>query len=271
MTIELNATVTRREEINHGLLVLQVTPDFELPEFKAGQYAVLGLPSTAPRIVYADPEPEEGEAGRKKLIRRAYSVSSSSLHGEYLEFYIALVHSGALTPRIFALEVGDRIFLGKKIVGMFTLDDVPPDNDLLFVATGTGLAPYVSMLRSAYRFHQRKTIVIHAARTSRDLGYRRELEALATYLPDFHYLPIIDEIERDPGWKGPVGFVYHYFDDGTVEKLLGYEFEPGRLSVFLCGNPLMIEGMEKLLVEKGFTKHSRKQPGDVFIEEFWKD
>jgi ferredoxin--NADP+ reductase len=270
MPVEMNATITRRDEINHGLLVLRVSPDFALPQFEAGQYVVLGLPGTGARVDYADPE--KPAADPDKLIKRAYSIASSSLEGEYLEFYVALVHSGALTPRLFALREGDRVWLGKKITGMFTLEDVRSGHDVLFVATGTGLAPYLSMLRSGYRFEEgRKTVVIHAAKVSWDLGYSRELSALAARWPGFHYLPIIDEIDRDPEWPGKVGFVHEYIDDGTVSRLLGHGLAPDNTSVFLCGNPLMIEAMEKMLTDRGFKIHSRKEPGNIFVEKFWVD
>ena len=175
MSSDLNATVTMRYEINHGLLVLQVVPDEEMPAFSAGQYTVLGLPGSAIRTTLA--EPEDAPADPEKIIKRAYSITSSSRQGKYFEFYVALVRTGALTPRLFALQAGDRIWMSRRVVGMFTLDDVPEGNDVVFVATGTGLAPYLSMLRSAYQFDAaRRTVVCQAARVSWDLGYRSELE-----------------------------------------------------------------------------------------------
>jgi ferredoxin--NADP+ reductase len=270
MAFELNATVSLRYEINHGLLVLQVVPDEELPPFAAGQYTVLGLPGSAPRTSLADDEDPPADPDR--LIRRAYSITSSSLQGKYLEFYVALVRTGALTPRLFALHQGARIWMARRISGMFTLDDVPAGNDVVFVATGTGLAPYLSMLRSAYRFDAgRRTVVCHAARVSWDLGYRSELEGLSMRYPAFHYLPIIDEKERDPLWTGEVGFVNRYFLEGRVAEILGHDLDPDRTSVFLCGNPAMIESMEELLGARGFREHTRKEPGNVFVEKYWKD
>jgi len=265
----MNATVTRRDEINHGLLVLRVTPDEALQPFEAGQYTVLGLPGSAPRSDYA--EPEIPPADPEKIIKRAYSIASSSLQGSYLEFYVALVRTGALTPRLFAAEAGDRIWLGKRVVGMFTLADVPPERHLVFVATGTGLAPYLSMLRSAYRFDtERTTVVCHASRVSWDLGYRNDLEGIAARYPNFHYLPIIDETDRDPHWQGEVGHVNRFFEEGTIASLLGHEIEPDNTAVFLCGNPLMVDGMMKILTAAGFEKHTRKKPGSLFVEEYWK-
>ena len=268
MPIELNATVVKREEINHGLLVLRVSLDCPLPEFKAGQYGVIALPGSSPRIGYA--EPEDPPADPDRLIKRAYSIASSSLQGKYLEFYVALVHTGALTPRIFALAEGDRLWVSSKVVGMFTLEDVTPGHDVLFVATGTGLAPYLSMLRSAYRFEDgHKTVAIHGARVSWDLGYLRDMSALAARWSTFHYLPIIDETDRDPDWPGKVGFVHEYIEDGTVARILGHDLDSERTSVFLCGNPLMVEGMEKMLTDRGFKLHRRRDPGNIFIEKYW--
>ncbi len=266
---ELNATVSMRYEINHGLLVLQVVPDAPMEPFKAGQYTVLGLPGSAPRSTLA--EPENPPTDPDKVIKRAYSIASSSLQGRFFEFYVALVRTGALTPRLFALQAGDRIWLARRVVGMFTLDEVEPDHDIVMVATGTGLAPYVSMLRSRYQFDRAShTVVVHGARVGFDLGYRAELEGLSSRYPNLHYLPIIDWLDRDPGWHGPTGFVTHYFDNGDVETALGHPLDPTRTSVFLCGNPLMIEAMQERLGERGFKTHSRKDPGQIFVEEFWK-
>ena len=265
---ELNATVSGRQDFNHGLLALRVAPDAEMFSFTPGQYAVLGLPGSAPRSPLADPE--EPPADPEKLIKRAYSIASSSVAGEHLEFYVALVRTGALTPRLFALREGDRVWVSRRAVGMFTLDDVAAGHDIAFVATGTGLAPYLSMLRSAYAFDsRRRTVVCHAARVSWDLGYRRELEGLAARNPDFHYLPIIDETDRDPDWRGAVGFVNRFFTDGTVAELFGHDLDPDRTSVFLCGNPAMIQSMQALLVERGFKEHKRRDPGNIFTEKYW--
>ena len=275
MTAELNATLTARSDLHHGLLIIRVQPDIPPAPFKPGQYGVLGLPRSAPRSALADadlPAEENGEASTPdKLIKRAYSISSSSRQGEFLEFFVALVRSGALTPRLFALNPGDRLFLGSKIVGMFTLEEAPRQSDIVLIATGTGLAPFISMLRSGYDFTARRTVVIHAARNSWDLGYRNELEALAARWPDFHYLTIISDPQREPAWTGPVGLVYEFFNNGTVERLLNHPVAPTDTAVFLCGNPLMVAGMEELLTPRQFRKHSRKEPGQLFVEEYWKD
>lgn len=269
MPQELNATVIHRSEVTHGLFIIRVKPDFEVPEFRAGQYAVLGLPGSAPRV--ADSDPEDPVPDPDRLIRRAYSIASGSVQREHLEFYVALVASGALTPRLYALQEGDRVFLGRKIVGMFTLKDVPEGNDVLFVATGTGLAPYVSMLRSDYAFHAgHRTVVFHGARHSWDLGYRREMEGLVAHHDSFTYVPLVsrpgDETEE---WPGLTGRVTSVFEDDTAEMVLGAPIDPARVSVFLCGNPDMILQMIDMLGAKGFRENTRKEPGSIFVEKYW--
>jgi NAD(P)H-flavin reductase len=70
--------------------------------------------------------------------------------------------------------------------------------------------------------------------------------------------------------RSETGFADKYFDNGTVESRLGHEIDSARTSVFLCGNPLMVEGMKRRLMDRGLGVHSRKEPGQIFVEEFWK-
>lgn len=270
MSQEPNAVVLQRIEVASGLIILQVSPDgWELPEFQSGQFAILGLPFSAKRTPRSDPE--DPPADPDKLIRRAYSIASTSREKSYLEFYITMVRSGELTPRLFALEPGDRVWLGKKISGMFTLDEVPTGSDLVFIATGTGLAPYMSMLRGEVDCSgDSQTAVLLGARNSWDLGYRSELIAMQRFCSTFHYFPIIDEPDREIiPWSGPVGFVQDLWKDGALEKAWGRKPSPDRTQILLCGNPGMIEGMTELLVAEGFKEHTKKEPGQIHVEKYW--
>ncbi|NCO32071.1 ferredoxin--NADP reductase, partial [bacterium] len=142
--LELNSIVTQVMLISPINIIIRVTPmGWEIPAFEAGQFAVLYLPESAPRCTNA--LPEEKEINPNKMIRRAYSIASSSKNKEYIEFYITLVHSGELTPRIFALQKGDKIGMTTKFTGMFTMDKAPYDANIVLIATGTGVAPYMSM------------------------------------------------------------------------------------------------------------------------------
>ena len=271
MATELNAIVTHRIEVASGLIILRVAPDgWELPAWKSGQFGILGLPGTAARTKLSDPL-QEDSLNPNKIIRRAYSIASSPDETAYLEFYITLVQSGQLTPRLFALKPGDRVFMGTKISGMFTLKDVPTGNNLILVATGTGLAPYMSMLRSDIETRlDHHTVVLLGARHSWDLGYRGELIAMQRYCRTFHYIPVISEPEEElVKWSGESGFVQDLWNGGLVETAMGVKPSPENTHVLLCGNPGMIEGMMNLLGKNGFCEHTRKEPGQIHVEKDW--
>ncbi|HSN56976.1 MAG TPA: ferredoxin--NADP reductase [Candidatus Sulfomarinibacteraceae bacterium] len=269
-TPELNAVVTQKIEVAPGLMVIRVVPDgWELPDFVPGQFAVLGLPPEAGRSRLADTEEAPTRPGR--LIRRAYSIASSSRARRYLEFYITLVQSGALSPRLFNLRPGDRVWLGPKITGTFTLDHAPPDNDLVLIATGTGLAPYMSMLRTELATEPRRRFaVLLGARHSWDLGYHSELVTMEQLSPPFSYLPIISRPAEEPvPWTGRAGYVLDLWRSRELDRVWGRRPHPADTSIFLCGNPHMIDDMVELLSQEGFTEHSRERPGSIFVERYW--
>ena len=267
---ELNAVVQQRIEVAPGLMVMRVVPDdWDLPAFTAGQFAVLGLPPEAPRCDLADPDEEEYKPGA--LIRRAYSIASSSVAREYLELYITLVRSGALTPRLFALQPGDRLWLGPKITGRFTLDEAPDDADLVLIATGTGLAPYMSMVRTLLpESADRRIAVLLGARHSWDLGYQSELVTMERLSPTLTYHSIISRPAEEPvPWGGPAGYVQDLWQGDHLERAWGSRPTPESTRIFLCGNPAMIDDMVTMLAVEGFREHSRKEPGHVFVERYW--
>jgi ferredoxin/flavodoxin---NADP+ reductase len=263
-----NATVVGREDINAQLIILRVRPDAEWSNFAPGQFAVLGLLPAEARVPEADPE--ENAADPNKLIRRAYSIASSNLEKQYLEFYLTLVTSGELTPRLFALKHGSRIFLSPKITGGFTLDRVAPGKSVLMVATGTGLAPYMSMLRTMLIGEtSRKFVVLHGARCSWDLGYRAELESLARIRPNLSYLPSITRPEQDPHFRGLTGRIQALIAQGAVEAASGIALDPAQIDVFLCGNPDMITEVKTMLHDRGFVADHGRQLGNIHVEEYW--
>jgi ferredoxin--NADP+ reductase len=262
---DLNARVTLRTDLAPGLMIMRVRPEgWELPLFKPGQFAVLGLPAEAPRSPSALPEEKTDP-----FPRRAYSIASSSLDRDYLEFYIVEVPGGSLTPRLFALQEGDRLWLGPKLTGMFTLDQVAPERNLAFIATGTGLAPYMSMLRTHLdRDPGRRFAVIHGARYAQDLGYRDELFHLERDHAHFRYLPVLSR----PGgeaWKGATGHLQDYWATRPLDATWGAPPTPADTDFFLCGNPGMVEAMLGILQAEGFREHTRKEPGQIHYEKYW--
>jgi ferredoxin--NADP+ reductase len=265
----LNAIVSHKVEVAPGLIVLRVVPDdLPLPQFLPGQFAVLGLPPEAARCATSDPDEAESKPG--KLIRRAYSIASSSVSSEYFEFFINLVQSGLLSPRLFALRPGDRVWLGPKVAGTFTLEQAPPDADVVLVATGTGLAPYMSMLRTSLAAGGRRFAVLLGARHSWELGYHPELVTMERLCDVFHYIPTISRPDEEVvPWTGRTGYVQELWRRGAVDDVWRFRATPSTTRVFVCGNPCMIDDMVELVAEEGFREHSRNQPGEVFVERYW--
>ena len=298
MAAEYNATVVSRVEVAPGLVIMRVVPD-KLPfEFKAGQYVVLGLKASEPRIdesekdappvllaadagaVVGTPESQwavdaqaesvaRAAADPDRMIRRAYSIASESRADEYLEFYLTVVMSGDLTPRLFSLKIRDRLYVGPKAVGVFTLDKAPGKH-ILMIGTGTGLAPYMSMLRSELVCGgPRQFVIVHGARYSWDLGYRTELTGLARHCPNFHYMPVITRPQEDTTWRGRSGYLQNLIASGAIEEETGLELTPEHFDIFLCGNPGMIETVIELALARGFVRDKGHDIGTLHTEEYW--
>ena len=263
-----NAVLAGREEINAQLLIMRVQPDGALFDFKPGQFTVLGLLGREPRLPEADDE--ESVAPPEKIIGRAYSIASSSVEKRYVEFFVTLIASGQLTPRLFALPYGGRLFLGSRARGLFTLDRAAPDKPVVLIGTGTGLAPYMSMLRTMLvNDASRPYVVLHGARYSWDLAYRGELESLARMRPNLTYIPSITRPDEDPHFRGYTGRIQTLLDQGIVETLSNVQLDPARTEVFLCGNPEMIRIVGEALTLKGYIMQRGKEPGTLHVEEYW--
>ncbi|MBF0154460.1 MAG: ferredoxin--NADP reductase [Magnetococcales bacterium] len=265
-----NATLIHRLEISPRLTVFRVRPD-EPVLFTPGQFTVLGLTYASPRVPEADAEPVPPEKANR-LIRRAYSISSGSHETDYLEFYISLVTGGQLTPRLFALKTGDRLFVGPKATGMFTLDRVPAGQHILMVATGTGLAPYLSMVRTLAVNTQcpaSSLAILHGASHSWDLGYRTDLELLSQKCPTIRYTPVVSRPHDESNWQGRTGRLTEWLTRERLQEISGFPIDPARTHIFLCGHPHLVEDGTRIFQECGFDPGSRKEPGNLHMEKYW--
>jgi ferredoxin/flavodoxin---NADP+ reductase len=266
----LNAVVTFRNEFAPGLMVLQVAPDgWNVANFLPGQYVALGLFGSAPRCEGS--VAESPAAAPDKLIRRAYSIASSPLNRDFLEFYFNLVPGGVLTPRLFNLKIGDRIWVSPKITGGFTFERVPEDANVVLIANGTGVAPYVSMLTTHLKHRmQRRVALIHGVRHSQDLGHRSTFMAMQHLLPNFSYLPVISRAQEEPvPWKGATGHVQEVWKSDAIEQAWGFRPGADNTHVFLCGSPEMIESTIAMLGEEKFSEHTAIQAGQIHSEKYW--
>jgi ferredoxin--NADP+ reductase len=299
MAAEYNATVSSRVEVAPGLVILRVVPDKLPMEFEAGQYVVLGLKASEPRIDESEADAPSVVAGAavgaeiagtpesraavdaqaatvaaaaqdpERMIRRAYSIASESKADECLEFYLTVVMSGELTPRLFNLKIKDRVYVGPKAVGVFTLNKAPGKH-ILMIGTGTGLAPYMSMLRSELVCNDdRQFVIVHGARFSWDLGYRTELTGLARHCKNFHYIPVVTRPKEDVDWQGKSGYLQNLIASGAIEEETGLALTPENFDIFLCGNPGMIETVIGWAEERGFVKDKGHDIGTLHTEEYW--
>jgi ferredoxin--NADP+ reductase len=139
------------------------------------------------------------------------------------------------------------------------------------IATGTGLAPYVSMMRTSLAEETRRHfLIIHGARHSWELGYAGELISLQRICPRFDYIPIISRPDEEPvPWQAFVGYCLDIWKKPVVGDLLGRRPTPDDAHIFLCGNPAMVEEMSVLLAADGFREHTRKSPGQIHAEKYW--
>jgi ferredoxin/flavodoxin---NADP+ reductase len=183
--------------------------------------------------------------------------------------YLSLVTGGALTPALFERGEGDVVWLDDRALGFFTLEHVPPAERVWLIATGTGLGPFLAMLRSPTIWQRFSRIVLaHGVRHVSHLGYTDELaRLLAEHAGQLDYVPLLT---RDaPPAGGLSGRLPALIESGELEARLGMRFDPARDHVLLCGNPGMISEVQAVLGGRGLEKHRPRKPGHVTIESYW--
>lgn len=259
-----NATIAERDDLTPALAVFRLRPDDGFPGegswFVPGQYLTIGLNNT-----------EKPELGG---VRRPMSIASAPERRDLVEFYIRFVEKpesdNPLTHLLWKTRPGDRIFLRSQPVGKFTVEDTLGAGDTrlkVCVAAGTGLAPFLSMVRSKVNRDPSCRLsdwaIIHGASYSRDLGYRDELERLARE-HGLHYLPTVSRPREEANWTGAVGRAEDFFKADrlpALEDSLGLErgaFRPDRVGVLICGLQGTIGATVERLLVRGFVPDNRK-------------
>jgi len=289
-----NATITHFERTHSDLWLIRVKPDRGDVSYEAGQYASLGLGYWEPRTDGArDPNLERKW---EKMIRRSYSISSPVFdeHGYLsdparagtLEFYVVLVPTApdrvpALTPRLALCRPDDRIYVGPRIVGRYTLSPVKdPETTVMLFSTGTGEAPHNAMVTELLRKgHHGPIVSVVSVRYRDDLAYLDVHRRLEERFDNYHYLPLVT---RDPDMEKL--YVQDVIRRDLLEENFGIGLDPASCHVFLCGNPAMIgapswtddvpefpepEGACQLLAERGFDLDRHGHVGNVHSEKYW--
>ena len=223
--------------------------------FSAGQFARLGVRKASGCIVW-----------------RAYSMVSAP-HDEFLDFFSIVVPDGEFTSELSRLQVGDELLVDKQSFGFLTLDRFPDGRDLWLLGTGTGIAPFLSILQDfeAWRRFER-IILVYSARTADELAYqplirglpeRDYLEGLGNKLT---YLPVVTR-EQVPGALH--GRITTLIRNGELERAADLQLMPEHSRIMLCGNPQMIEDTRTLLKTRDLNLALTRKPGQVAVENYW--
>ncbi len=214
-------------------------------QFQAGQFVRIGLEPTLVRAFsFVNPP---GDA--------------------VLEFYGIVVPQGPLSPRLAKLEAGDRLLVASNPAGCLVLSEVPDCDTLWLVATGTGIAPFLSILQTDAPWRRFPHVVlVHAVRHARELVYRELVgEIRRRHEHIFRYVTFVSR-ENALGSLG--GRIPEAMRDGRLEKAAGLPLD-ARSHVMLCGNPAMLKDAQAALLERGLRKHRRRNPGHISVESFW--
>jgi ferredoxin--NADP+ reductase len=242
------ARIVSRREAADGLWVMRIATDFELG-YRPGQYCTLALPVDG------------------RLVERPYSICSSPEEDE-IELFVERVPEGELTVPLYAQPVGAEMPIRRRCKGLFLREAPVAGQAHIFVATVTGIAPFLSCIRTLIRRQERgewspegRVLLLHGASVSHEFAYLDEMKACIRDHDWFEYVPTISRPWVDPEWKGERGRV-----EDVVRKYadrLG--LLPGTASAFICGNPQMIDNVKGALRRGGFDAAA------VHEEQYWPD
>ena len=221
--------------------------------FEAGQFVRIAL--------------DQHEGDERSRVARAFSFVNPP-HDPVLEFYGVTVPEGLLSPRLAALRPGDPLFVARNPAGFLVLSEVPQAQSLWLVATGTGIAPFLSMLRTDGPWKRFSSVVlVHAVRHAGERVYRELIEEIRLgRAKQFRYVTFVSR-EAAPG--ALAGRVPAAITDGRLEQAAGVALLPETSHVMLCGNPQMLRDAQAALAQRGLRKHRRRNPGHVSVESFW--
>lgn len=247
-------TLTEIKVWSPTLFSLRCTRDRGL-RFRAGQFARLGVRKADGSVVW-----------------RAYSMVSAP-HDDFLEFFSIVVPDGEFTSELSRLRVGDELLVERQPIGYLTLDRFPDGRDLWLLGTGTGLAPFLSILQDFEAWQRFERIVlVYSARTQGELAYQQliaelpQRDYLGEYGHKLTYLPIVTR-EQVPGALH--GRVTTLIENGELERAAGLALDPAHSRLMLCGNPQMIDDTRAVLKTRGLQLSLSRRPGQVAVENYW--
>ncbi|HSD36440.1 MAG TPA: ferredoxin--NADP reductase [Rhodocyclaceae bacterium] len=218
--------------------------------FTPGHYAKLGLP-----------------VGDEAAVWRAYSIVSAP-EEDFLEFLITRVPNGAMSQLLAKLQVGDELMLQSAAMGFFVPSQLGAGESLWMLSTGSGVGPYVSILREGSvlaRFG--KLVVVHSVRTQAELAYTDEFRAFAAqHGKVVQYLPVVT---REAGCTALSGRIPQLIESGELMTHAGERFDASTARVMVCGNPDFTADMRRVLTARSFQPCRRGLIGSMLFENYW--
>lgn len=243
----IQGTVTDNIHWTENLYSLKI--DADIDPFIAGQFTSLALDIDGERVA------------------RPYSYLSAPAE-KPLEFFFYAATGGVLSNAMLELESGDSIWLKKQSNGFFTLAEVPDARDLWMFGTGTGIAPFFSILKTDEPWQRfEKVILAHGVRSGADLRYQEIIEDISASRGEQFLFEAFVTREDVPGTYH--GRIPAAIADGSMEKTCGLQLSPQDSQIMLCGNPDMVKDTVQLLKGRGFTKNRRRTPGQITVENYW--
>ncbi|NJM32966.1 MAG: ferredoxin--NADP reductase [Limnobacter sp.] len=232
--------------------------------FAAGQFARLGMENTLQL------------QGEGPVIWRAYSMVSGP-YDEQLEFFSIVVPNGAFTSHLSQLQVGGTLCIDKTSFGFLTTARFESGSQLWMLSSGTGLAPFLSILNDPAPWQQFQHIVlVHSARTTAELAYESVIQGLAQHpmlselVPNlgsrFHYVPVVT---REASPSGLIQRIPELLQSGALQQYTGLHTSVQASRFMICGNPDMVKDVRTTLKSMGYTNARQSAPGQIAVENYW--
>jgi len=232
-----------------------VSIEIAAPEVKfiAGQFARLGLPAPP--------------GSKEEMIGRPYSFVNPPGTPHH-EFFFNVVPEGPLSPRLAGLAGGDPVWLLPNANGFFTMAEVPEAEVLWCISTGTGIGPFLSILRTAEPWEKfARVVLVEAVRVAADLAYRDVIDGIQReHHGAFSYVPVVS---REPHPHALPGRIPALIPDGRLQSRAGQALTASSAHVMLCGNPAMVDDVQAVLATRGMKRHRRRDPGQITLETYW--
>ncbi|MET3053475.1 ferredoxin--NADP reductase [Pseudomonas alkylphenolica] len=223
--------------------------------FRSGQFARLGVTKADGSVVW-----------------RAYSMVSSP-YDEYLDFFSIVVPGGEFTSELSRLSEGDNLLIDRQAFGFLTLDRFVDGRDLWLLATGTGIAPFLSILQDFEAWERFDSIkLVYSVREAKELAYLdliaglEQREYLAHYAGKLQFIPVVT---REPHPGALTERITTLIENGELEQAAGLALTPEHSRVMLCGNPQMIDDTRQVLKQRGLNLSLSRRPGQVAVENYW--